>query len=77
MLRGVVKGPGIFNLLGFLRKKIRRTERFYFVIRFEILYKEADVDCFKHPDGAEEWGCFLTLRQIEGHVKRLWLKPTL
>lgn len=42
------------------KKKIRRTERFYFVIRFEILYKEADVDCFKHPDGAEEWGCFLT-----------------
>lgn len=57
-------------MLKFLReKKTQRTEKFYFVIRFEILYKEADVDCFKHPDGSEEWGCFLMLLQIEEREK--------
>lgn len=49
----------------FTELKTQRTERFYFVIRFEIPYKE-DVDCFKCPDGSEGWGCFLILRQIEG-----------
>jgi hypothetical protein len=49
-------------------RKHRGQRDLILVIRFEIQYKEADVNCFKSPDGSKEWSCFLMLKQIEGHV---------
>lgn len=40
-------------------RKHRGQRDLILVIRFEIQYKEADVNCFKSPDGSEEWSCFL------------------
>jgi hypothetical protein len=41
------------------------------MIRFEIQYKEADVDCFKDFNSCEEWSCFINAETNHRTCKRL------
>lgn len=64
-----VEGTWDIQIAKVSERKYRGQKDLILVIGFEIQYKEADVDCFKSPDGSEEWSCFLMLKQIERHGK--------
>lgn len=57
-------------------KEARKRIFFFFANRFEIQYKEADVDCFKGFDYHEGWSCFIDAEANNRTCKRLWLKKT-
>lgn len=53
-----------------------RRRIFFFASRFEIQYKEADVDCFKGFDYREGWSCFIDAEANNRTCERVWFKKT-
>ena len=49
-----VKGTWDVQITKVSEREYRGQKDLILVIRFEIQCKEADVDCFKSPDGSEE-----------------------